>query len=108
MASGTVELESPWADDARTFTFGSNGAAARDESAIEENLNFAVESFLPGITFIIIKPQDVKVLEGKAFRLFADGLSVSEADLFTQADGGWRIAVEGEFKAEDIKLHIIG
>jgi len=106
---GTVEgLYNPWTDDRRDFTFAANGAVARDDSEIEETLNFAVESFLPGITFIIIEPKDAEVLAGRAFRLYADGLSISERNLFPQEDGSLRIAVEGEFAPEDIRLDIIG
>jgi len=118
MARGTHKLiHSNWLNEVRNYTFDNNGRLVSgrvwENANMGDHFNFAVESFLPGITFIIIeeKVKGTFGADGKAFLIDIDGEHTRRENgdgIYPQPGGGWRLAVEGEFVPSDLKLQIFG
>lgn len=105
------DLANPWTDP-MDFDFGDTGKIpVTSNVALEDHFDYAVESFLPGITFVIIESPSVTIAS-KPFnvvgRAGAVVRSVPVRGLYPQAGGGWRIALEGAFKPEEVTLQIVG
>jgi len=108
---GAHRLDNPWTNDERNFTFTVAGVLTTplwQDADFAETFEAAVEVVLPGLTFIIIEAKDAEAFEDRAFMLNAGEISLREKELYEQSGGGWRIAIEGEFDADEIKLEIFG
>lgn len=120
---GPFVMHSPWTGDERTFTFAPAGAAGAGgrlltelwrDASLSSHLDFAIESFLPGITFIILSELDAGTFGGGPGQMTfiirtSDGKYAARGEeLYPQAGGGWRIALDGEYEVADISLQIFG
>jgi hypothetical protein len=93
-ATGVQTLENPWFADATTFTFNATGRlqAYWGESA-PAAADMSVESFLPGITFVVIGCDDYDEFSLVA-TAGATSMQFSVEDLHDQPNGdGWRVAI---------------
>jgi hypothetical protein len=110
---GNATLENPWTTTARSFSFGTSGRIAVTSADLDAHFEYAVEEVFAGagLTFVIIERLNDN-FANSAFNLIANdeagNVIVTPVKGLHRQDGGWRIALDGEFTANQITLQIVG